>query len=214
MGENHAIVLKTDGTLWGFGANAVGQLGRNATADNFSSPVQVGSDTDWYKISAATNGNHTVATKTNDTLWCWGLNAYGELGINSKTYKSSPTQIGALTTWSEVSTGSNFSASIKTDGTLWTWGMNASGRLGHNDVVYRSSPVQVGSLTDWFKISSASAHMMAIKTDKTLWTWGSGGSGKLGHDSTINISSPTQVGALTTWDKVSGGVASAAITKG
>ena len=79
-------------------------------------------------------------------LYSWGMNGNGDLGLGDTTNRSSPTQISAYTTWSQISGGNAYSAVIKTDGTMWAWGFNASGNLGLGDTTNRSSPVQVLSL--------------------------------------------------------------------
>jgi alpha-tubulin suppressor-like RCC1 family protein len=112
-------------------------------------------------------------------LYAWGRNNHGQIGDNTLVNRSSPVQVGALTTWSQVSAAASVTA-IKTDNTLWTWGRNNDGQLGQNDVVSRSSPTQVGVLTNWSKVSRT----LAIKTDGTLWSWGSNGSGQVGDGTT------------------------------
>jgi len=136
-------------------------------------------------------------------LYSWGGNAQGQLGLNDTINRSSPVQVGALTTWATVSAGSA-AVAVKTDGTLWSWGQNAAGQLGLNDTVLRSSPVQVGALTAWFQVDNGGAHTVAIKTDGTLWSWGQNASGQLGLNDIVSRSSPVQVGALTTWFQASG----------
>jgi len=144
-GTYHCAAIKTNNTLWTWGNNGFGELGQNiAYTINRSSPVQVGALTDWAQVSAGTG--FCIAIKTNGTLWSWGSNSGGRLGLGNTSSRSSPVQVGALTDWSKISAGTNFSAAIKTNNTLWTWGLNTSGQLGQNDRISRSSPVQVGSL--------------------------------------------------------------------
>ena len=145
--------------LFVWGQNNYGQLGLNDTA-NRSSPVQVGALTGWSQIAAGQY--HSIAAKTDGTLWSWGNNGFGRLGLNDTTNRSSPVQIGALTTWYEVAAGFRHTLATKTDGTLWSWGINSSGQLGLNDNTYRSSPVQVGSLATWTQIV-ISNQSLAIK---------------------------------------------------
>jgi alpha-tubulin suppressor-like RCC1 family protein len=95
-------------------------------------------------------------------LWSWGRNSYGNLGLGDTTNKSSPVQIGALTTWSNISAGNANSAAIKTNGTLWVWGIGNFGGLGQGNTISRSSPVQIGALTTWSNISAANNHILAI----------------------------------------------------
>jgi alpha-tubulin suppressor-like RCC1 family protein len=94
-------------------------------------------------------------------MWSWGNGGYGSLGHNDQISRSSPTQIGALTTWSRASSGYS-SAAVKTDGTLWAWGNNATGRLGDGTTIRRSSPVQIGSGTDWVDVACG-AHSMYLE---------------------------------------------------
>lgn len=105
-GSNFSIALKTDGTIWTWGVNTYGQLGLgNTTA--YNSPKQVGALTTWSSISAG-GFNSTLAAKTDGTLWSWGINGNGQLGLGTSgagTYKSSPNQVGALTNWLVISAG-------------------------------------------------------------------------------------------------------------
>ena len=191
--------IKTDGTLWSWGYNATGQLG-DGTATNRSSPVQVGALTTWLTVAAGSY--HTIATQTNGTLWTWGYNANGQLGLGTSgggTQRSSPVQVGLLTTWLNIAGGGYNTLAVKTDGTLWSWGYNAQGQLGLGNTTDYSSPKQVGALTAWLKVASGLYHSIVTKTDGTLWAWGQGGSGQLGLGNLTYYSSPKQVGGLTTW---------------
>jgi alpha-tubulin suppressor-like RCC1 family protein len=202
--SQHMAAIRTDGTLWLWGSNSVGQLGDN-TANNRSSPVQtVSGGANWAQVSLGES--HSTAIKTDGTLWTWGLNTYGQLGDNSITTRVSPVQI-AGTTWKQVSGGASHLAAVKTDGTLWTWGAGTFGRLGLGDEVNRSSPVQVGGLTDWDEVHCGYNHTLALKTDGTLWAiGGANNAGQLGLGSTAHQSSPIQIGVATDWIHVRGGL--------
>jgi alpha-tubulin suppressor-like RCC1 family protein len=205
----HTAAIKTDGTLWTWGTNVYGQLGRGfvggtaATGGYYSSPVQVGALTNWKQV--VSSSRHCTAIATDGTLWAWGSNTIGQLGLNNTAYYSSPVQVGALTSWKEIACGYNYNAAIKTDGTLWTWGDGSLGQLGTGLTVSYSSPIQVGNLTNWKTVACGYYHTLAIKTDGTLWTWGRNIKGQLGLGSIGVYNSPVQVGALTTWKQVSGG---------
>ena len=138
-------------------------------------------------------------------LFSWGQNEVGQLGQNDTTDRSSPVQVGALTSWISASSGLYHSTAIKDNYTVWSWGYNEYGALGLGDTTNRSSPVQVGALTNWKKVSTGDFHTISIKTDGTLWAWGLNSSGELGLGDTTDRSSPVQVGALTTWKQVSSG---------
>ena len=200
------LAIKTDGTLWSWGQNNTGQLGLgNVTL--YSSPKQIGALTTWATVSPGSFYS-SFAIKTDGTLWAWGYNGLsGALGLNTSGYglqQSSPSQVGALTTWVTIAAGNKFSLAIKTDGTLWSWGLNSSGELGLGNTTNYSSPKQVGALTTWSKAVASSGFSGAIKTDGTLWSWGTNASGQLGLGNITSYSSPKQVGALTTWATLSG----------
>ena len=185
--------LKTDGTLWMWGGNNHGALGQN-NITQYSSPVQVGSDTTW---SMTAKSMHTIAlaTKTDGTLWAWGNNTYGRLGQNApeNSLRSSPVQVGTETTWSFIDSTNNVGG-IKTDGRLWLWGNNEVGQLGDNSRTQRSSPTQIPGTT-WSDIVAGSQASLASKTDGTLWVWGRNVKGELGlnQPTSTEYSSPVQI---------------------
>jgi len=184
-----------DGAL---NADFAGQLGQNNTISR-SSPVQVSGD-DWSLVSAG--GQHSMATKTNGTLWGWGNNANGRLGLGDTAKRSSPTQVGSNTDWSSVSAGEDHTIARTVDNKLYGFGANISGQLGLGDTLGKSSPVQVGALTVWAQASTGTEHSGGVRTDGTAWMWGSNSNGELGLGNTANTSSPVQVGALTTWSSI------------
>lgn len=197
-GPNFAVMIKSDGTLWTMGLNNYGQLGIGTSGINVSSPVQVGSLTNWKSVSCGYNS--VMAIKTDGTLWGWGRNAHGQLGQGNITNYSSPVQVGVLTNWETVSTGSESVMAVKTDGTLWACGYDNYGQLGQGTKTSYSSPVQVGSLTNWaFATSTGRFSAYAIQTNGTLWACGYNGAGQLGLGTTTNVSTFTQVGSLANW---------------
>lgn len=208
------LAIKTDGTLWSWGYNVDGQLGLGNTT-YYSSPKQVGSLTTWLKLTGGGYGsNAAIAIKTDGTMWTWGYNGFGQLGLNDRTSRSSPTQVGSLTTWSKIAGNMEAMAAIKTDGTLWMWGYNFYGTLGLGNITYYSSPKQVGSLTTWKDVNVPFRFTIAIKTDGTLWGWGQNNYGQLGQSNTTDYSSPKQVGSLTNWNIAPvGGISNVAALK-
>ena len=198
--------IKQDGTLWSWGGNSVGKLGLNeGPSTQRSSPTQIGSETTWNNVSKSYIG--CFATKTDGTLWGWGLNEKGQLGQNSIRTPSgagysSPIQIGSDTTWSHVQGGYYNFYATKTNGTLWGCGYNHVGYLGQNNRTDYSSPVQIPGTT-WTSKISGEYGLRAIKTDGTLWQTGSGSYGALAQNSTVHYSSPVQIPG-TTWSKVDG----------
>ena len=159
MGSRFSMAIKTDGTLWAWGRNEDGLLGMNeGYPGNRSSPVQVGTNTNWAQILAQGYGSYRVfGMKTNNTLWAWGQDGYGALGLNAEgtpAKRSSPVQIpGSWKIGGATNVGYRTTAWVKEDGTLWAWGRNNKGDLGQNDTTDRSSPVQIGAGTKWLGAS-------------------------------------------------------------
>ena len=182
-----AGAIKTDGTLWVWGAGDVGQLAQN-NRTSYSSPKQVPGTT-WATISP---GDTYAGVKTDGTLWMWGRNLYGQLGQNSLGHRSSPVQIPG-TSWSHALNTTYTSLGLRSDGTLWGWGGQDYGQLGQNEHNARySSPVQLPG--SWSKIGKCGTNGYAgLKTDGTLWSWGYNNYGNVGDNSTTQRSSPTQV---------------------
>jgi len=206
-GGDITVALKTDGTIWAWGNGYYGALGQGGTGPggeggvdlNYSSPVQIGSDSDWADVQAG--ANYTAALKDNGTLWTVGLGTNGRSGHGNVTQLSSLTQVGSLTTWAKIGVCANHMIATTTAGTMFGWGQNADGAVGDGTAISRSSPVQIGALTTWSipLVGPSGGIGVAIKTDGTLWNWGSGSEGKLGHGDTITRSSPVQVGSETDW---------------
>ena len=209
IGEKHCIGTKTDGTIWGWGFGDDGCLAQASSPYYYSSPVQLGTDTTWSgEIYAGKNSSG--ALKTDGTLWTWGINNQGNLGLNDTSTTTSPRQVGTNTTWKTIAKGGEFCKwmmATKTDGTLWTWGNQyQSGVFGVNlSTNYTvSSPIQVGTNTTWHGVSLSGgqdewASAMALKTDGTLWSWGVENNGSLGLGGGDKRSSPTQIGTDTNW---------------
>ena len=202
----NSAAIKTDGTLWVWGRQEWGGSGQNigGEANNYSSPTQIPGTT-WSQISGGAENINTswFGTKSDGTIWSWGDNEYGNLGLNNRTQYSSPTQVGTDTTWSQTAGAASEFLSIKTDGTLWGMGRGWNGTLGNNlggANAARSSPTQIGTQTTWSSISgNGQSATIATKTDGTLWGWGSNQSGRLGLNNKTQQSSPAQIGTDTTW---------------
>lgn len=209
-GGDHCAAVKNDNTLWLWGWGASGQLGFGSSGAYAYklSPSQL-AGTNWKQV--ACGQAHTMAVKTDGTLWTWGRNTWGQLGNNTTSDIQSPIQVGSLTTWSQVFSGSQSQNvfAIKTDGTLWAWGRSTNGLIGNGTSggAYAgfSSPVQVGSLTDWRRISGGASHVIATKNNGTLWAWGANPFGGLGTGNTTYTSSPVQIGTDTNWKTAGAG---------
>ena len=226
LGNYTSYAIRTNGTLWSWGRDFIGNLGHNqgGTYPSYpaskSSPTQIGTNTNWNQMLHC-DVHATSATKTDGTLWSWGYNGDGQLGLNEATgnNRSSPTQVPG-TNWSRVFMMNACQIATKTDGTLWAWGNNTYGQLAQNtdgNPTRLSSPTQIGTETTWTHGSLEgiwNAGGFCKKTDGTLWCWGINTAGQLGLNSRVNYSSPVQVTAYSdAWLKYGrmGGAANAII---
>jgi alpha-tubulin suppressor-like RCC1 family protein len=197
VGSTYTVAIRADGTLWSWGLNGNGQLGQGDTVPR-SSPVQLGTSS-WSQVAAAVStGNVVFAIKADGTMWGWGSNIAGSLGLGDAIARSNPTQING--SWSKVASGTNASIGIKSDGTLWTWGTNSQGQLGTGLTTSRSSPVQIGT-GSWAQVTMGTQNAAAITNDGKLFTWGLGTYGALALGDTLSRSSPVQVGT-SSWSQV------------
>tara|TARA_X000000368_G_scaffold221742_1_gene175008 strand:- start:1213 stop:2421 length:1209 start_codon:yes stop_codon:yes gene_type:complete len=200
--------LKTDGTAWFWGNWSFGCAGNNQPSGNLSSPTQLpGYTFATMGNSGAPTTHHYGGITPTGSLYMWGANANGQLGLNEGPYrapwqpawgrvnadKSTPNSVPG-STWKYMQQGVQQTLATKTDGTIWSWGSSGSGALGHNDQASYSSPVQIGTDTTWTgKIFLSNSRSAAIKTDGSIWVWGKNNYGGLGVNDITNYSSPIQL---------------------
>lgn len=192
-GSLHSLALKSDGTVWSWGYNRYGQLGDGSTSDRFV-PTQVkGPNGNGYLdnvIAIAAGTDHSLAIRSDGTVWSWGRNNRGQLGNGTLDDSAYPVMVMNLTDVQSIAAGGAFSLALKRDGTVWSWGSNTYGSLGDNTDTHRSQPVQVlgpngqGYLTDIVAIAAGSHHSLALRNDGTVWAWGFNGQGQVGGGTT------------------------------
>ena len=162
----------------------------------FSLPSAAAGAVDKPLISAGYT--HTLGIQKDGTLWAWGDNTYGQLGLGDHTQRKSPTQVGTgwvylAAGWVAVATEWVHSLGLKADGSLWAWGFNVCGQLGLGDNTDRHSPTQVQVGTRWVAVAAGSYHTLGLKADGSLWAWGDNAYGQLGLGDTTNRPSPARV---------------------
>ena len=209
-GSEHTTGIRADGSLWAWGNNADGRTGLNTDSGNTAAPARVGTAADWVSVSAG--NSHTLAIKTDGTLWAWGNNANGMTGIGTDTGTANgPVQVGTNNDWVCISAGVEHSMGIREDNqsnrTLWAWGNGANGKLGTGNADNQNTPTQSGNADNWATVSAGNIHSMGIRTDGTLYAVGSTAGGLFGGGwSSGAASNWMQVGSLTTWSSVCAGL--------
>lgn len=176
-GERHSLYLGKDGVLWASGVNWDGELGVETRVINqyVTERVKV-----MEGVAAIDAGyGNSAAIKKDGSLWLWGNNEHGQLGIGSADEKSHETPTKVLDDVASVSLGWHCVAAVKTDGSLWTCGYGMGGCLGGGSTDNSHSFVKV---MDGVKaVSCGFESAAAIKADGSLWTWGCNYYGQLGR---------------------------------
>ncbi len=208
-GGRHTLAIKSDGTLWAWGSNGSGQLGIGPTPRNppIDTPRHVRQGTYWSSVSAGSA--HTLAIKSDASLWAWGRNNHGQLGIGSTDLnKTSPQYVELNTSWSSVSAGEDHSLGIKSDASLWSWGFNSNGQLGigPNPPLYSiNTPQHVELNTSWNSVSAGGFHSLGIQDNDISLSWGYNNLGQLGDGTIIERDHPLSIDSASQWRSVSAG---------
>ncbi|HEY6008495.1 MAG TPA: hypothetical protein VIU40_09260 [Geobacteraceae bacterium] len=224
-GGSHSLALQevtdpvtgqTTQTLWAWGANGYGQLGKDPYAKDLNgNSVTVSSTPQEVKvitgriIEIAAGGAFSMALTDDGRVWTWGYNGFGQLGWISVdatgtvlVYGATPTPVTELTHITQIAAGLDHAVALVADGTLRTWGYNGSYSLGNNDTSsnFIASPVQVKDSTGVAVLGGVQQIMMARghhtvvkKEDGTLWAWGANSYGQLGDMTTTNRATPVKV---------------------
>ncbi|HPI91909.1 MAG TPA: PKD domain-containing protein [Deltaproteobacteria bacterium] len=209
-GGDHSAALRSDGTLWAWGANDYGQVGTGTTSD-YSTPQRIGNANTWSAVALGTY--HTIALRSDGTMWAWGANHRGQLGRGNAVPSLTPVRIGSDKDWAVVAAGALHSAALKRDGTLWVWGGNSYGQVGTGDTVDQTTPQEIGSGVVWVDVAAGGFHTLAMRSDRTMWAWGKNTSGQLGTGGVTDFSLPMQITLDIDWMAMAGGYSSTVALK-
>ncbi|MCP3064058.1 hypothetical protein LXT21_35305, partial [Myxococcus sp. K38C18041901] len=158
--------LRSDGTVWGWGANFFGQTGTGTQGSVKYTPAQVQDLTNVRGVSAGPF--HSLALRGDGTVWAWGAGYYGKLGTGTEDSTLVPVQAMTPTGVISVSAGGSHSLALRSDGTVWLWGAGATdGPTSQSNL-----PVQKPGLSGVISISAGEGYSLALKSDGTLWAWG------------------------------------------
>lgn len=159
----------------------------------------------WSSVDAGDYASCGI--RVDGTLWCWGENSWGELGLGDRRPRSKPTQVGDVTTWTSVSIGPSHTCAIQSDQSLWCWG---SGRYGEIGIGQRSAgpivPTQVtkGGHGGWLEVSTGAHDTCAVDRTHRYWCWGENTDGQFGDGASGgHRTRPYLVGDDPVWASVS-----------
>lgn len=205
-GDAHNLAIKSDGTLWAWGQNLYGEFGigtmRRAILSSNLSNVPVPSAPGNHWKQAAASGAFSVALKTDGTLWAWGNNWAGPLGIGSTSNSAVPVQVGSATNWVKVWAGILETVALQADGSLWYWGENPDPAFAqHAGQIL--VPTRVSPDTNWVDVGFGVNTEFALKSDGTLWAWGRNAHVYTGVTNTALDAAPLRVGTNDDWRSIS-----------
>lgn len=194
-GTYHSAVVQTDGTVWTWGDNLLGQLG-DGTITAHSTPTPV---PNLSGVTATSAGyGHTLALRSDGSVWSWGSNSNGELGIGTTL----PMSLQALPVWGidgipidSISAGFGHNLAT-TAGFVIAWGNNSNGQLGDGSTTTWYSPTLLFSLPYITAVSAGVYHSLALDIDGGVWAWGANAGGRLGDGTTTDRLDPVRVSGL------------------
>jgi alpha-tubulin suppressor-like RCC1 family protein len=215
-GSGHVLAIRTDGSLWAWGANDRGQLGIGTTEDS-DVPVQVSSGS-WVEVAAGSN--FSMARKSTGEVFVWGDNTRGQLArafqvSTSGTTFGDPDYAGNMElypvalnqgdedyTYTSIAAGLYSGFAIRDSGKLYTWGYSDTMQLGQSNKVIgpATTLLQIGSSTAWTQVFAGNTTCFALRSGK-LYAWGASGSTGTGGAKYT----PTRIGSASDWESVAVG---------
>ncbi len=191
-GARQTCVLRSDGTVWCWGYNKEGELGRGLMGNEQPVPAQV---PDLPPAVALSSGSawHTCAIVADGSARCWGHGGWGELGDGTSQHRSSPVTALAPEPLESISTFNSTTCAVSTLGKVWCWGRNDHGQVGDGSTANRAAPVEVSGLPPVSAVAAGGYHSCALADEGTVWCWGDGGEGKLGQNNWDDHLTPVQV---------------------
>jgi alpha-tubulin suppressor-like RCC1 family protein len=205
--------LRSDGTVWAWGNNWQGQLGDNGTTPWRLTPFQVPGLSGVVAIAAG--AHHSLALRSDGSVWAWGLNRDGQLGDGTTTNRLSPLQVIAPSSGiTAVTSGYSHCLALRSDGTVLSWGNNGAGQLGDGTRTSHLSPGAVSGLASVTALVAGHEHSMALRQDGTVWAWGRNDAGQLGDGTFTWRFLPNRVGLPGDVTKMAAGGHQALVVRG
>ena len=202
-GGRHSIALDASGQVWAWGDNSQGQLGLGTTDGSSDTPVPVPGLTNVAALAAGRF--HNVALRNDGTVWTWGGNDRGQLGLGAGGGVSTPTQIAGLSDVVAIATHLDHTLALTIDGTVWAWGANDRGQLGDASTADRAIPAAIPGLVA-SDISVGQVHSLARSATGQVFAWGDNTHGQLGNGTAGGYAAaPARVPGLAGADRLASG---------
>ena len=180
VGSFHSLAVRGDGSVWSWGRNNMGQLGRNTPGEDAPRPALI-PGLAWGAREVVAVASHSLVLMENGTVRGFGQNSSGQLGNGTTAMiQESPVQVLNLNNVIALDTSNNHSVAVRGDGTVWGWGRNGSGVLGDGTTTDSHVPVQVQGLSGVTAVAAGWNHSVALREDGTVWAWGHNPNGQLG----------------------------------
>lgn len=203
LSESHACGIKSDDTLWCWGDDTSGQLGNGATSSVQNAPVQIAAGTFWKDVTTArrffspfVNSSMTCGIQTDNTLWCWGNDAYGQLGTAASQSEDTPASVTGGGSWQKTRASVSAACGLQGNGTLWCWGNSTAG-------IVSTTPVEFTPGQTWRDFDIGPASVCATTLSGILHCAGLNTAGVLGIGSNVTSASMTPVAGPDAWSNVS-----------
>ena len=201
LGDEHSCALRSDGTVWCWGVNNAGQLGRSDAGTGANGgeifPTAAACDGVRGVMALVAGANHTCAVQSGRTAECWGWNDHGQLGAGTFTDSPAPVGVVGLTDVAALSSGQEYTCALLSDGGATCWGQNYWGNLGDGTTVDSRMPVLVSGLGAATSIAAGGyGHACAMQSNGGVACWGYNAEGELGDGTTIRSSRPVAVSGL------------------
>jgi alpha-tubulin suppressor-like RCC1 family protein len=198
MGCEHALALKSDGTVLSWGSNRHGQLGDGGPIRLQSLPVTVRGASSIVAVAAGCD--HSLALRSDGRVLSWGKNSFGQLGVGSTVDRLEATLVEGATSITAIAAGQDHSLALNVRGTMLSWGRDSEGQLGNggsdnpsNSQAKELFPVGVLGASDIASIGAGGWHSFAVTKTGALLTWGFNNRGQLGHGFAATSSLPVPV---------------------
>lgn len=196
--DMHCLAITTDGKLFSWGRNRVGELGLGEEIGDFvPTPRQIGNKSNWVYVLAGRASSYAI--NTDGELFAWGSNSNGQLGIGNNENKSIPQLVGTSNNWTNVVSNGGHVLAINTEGEIYAWGDNSYGQLGLGHQIRQNTPQQVGTFSNWIKVSAGAANSLAINSKNEIFSWGA----KI--PTTNAILKPEKLGDKSNWVEIFAG---------